>query len=109
MLCSPPKSALLKAINNNQLTSFPGLTYDLIAKHIPPSTATDKVYMIHTRQGVRSTSSQQQKILDARVLIDDMHTPQKMCSALDDTMSCFAVLADQNDSTIYTDLAGRFP
>ena len=39
-LCSPPKSALLKEIRNKQLDSIPGLTYNLIAKHLPSSTAT---------------------------------------------------------------------
>jgi hypothetical protein len=41
-LGSPPKSMLLKAIANFQLKSFPGLTYDLIQKHLSPSTTTDK-------------------------------------------------------------------
>ena len=30
VLCSPPKSTLLKAIKNKQLVTFPGLTYELI-------------------------------------------------------------------------------
>ena len=65
--------------------------------------------MVRTHQGVRSTSSQRQQILDARTIVDNMYPPQQMCSAIDDTMSCFAVLADQNEVTIYTDLAGIFP
>jgi len=56
-LYSPPKSTLLKANKNQQLRSFPGLTYKLIVKYLPPSTATDKGYMVQTRQGVRSTKS----------------------------------------------------
>ena len=64
-LCSPPKSALLKAIRNKQLDSIPGLTYDLIAKHLPPSTATEKVHMIRTRQGARSTRRNHQVVKDA--------------------------------------------
>ena len=55
ILCSPPKSTLLKAIRNHQLDSIPGLTCDLIANHIPPSAATEKGHMIRTRQGLRST------------------------------------------------------
>jgi hypothetical protein len=50
-LCSPPKSAMLKAIRNGQLKSFPGLTYELISKHLPESAATEKGHMIRTRQG----------------------------------------------------------
>ena len=45
-LCLPPKTTLLKAIKNWQLRSFPGLTYELIDKHLPPSTATGKGHMI---------------------------------------------------------------
>ena len=51
-LCSPPKTTMLRAIRNGQLQSFPGLTYELIARHLPPSTATDKGHMIRTRSGV---------------------------------------------------------
>jgi len=58
-LGSPPKSTMLKALRNkageDQLKSFPGLTYELISKHLPPSPATDKGHMACTRQGVRST------------------------------------------------------
>ena len=59
-LYSPPKSALFKEILNKQLDSIPGLAYELIAKHLPPSTATKKGHMIITRQGVRSTRSNHQ-------------------------------------------------
>jgi len=48
-LCSLPKSSMLKAIRNGQLSSFPGLTNYLISKHLPPSTATDKGHMVWTR------------------------------------------------------------
>ena len=45
-VCSPTKSALLRGIANLQFRTFPGLTYELIKKHLPPSTATDKGHMI---------------------------------------------------------------
>ena len=109
MLCSPPKSALLKAIRNHQLDSIPGLSYELIANHLLPSTATEKGHMIRTRQGLRSTRAQRQQTLDARELVDDMQPPQQICSAIDDEMFCYAALADQHENTIYNDLAGRFP
>ena len=109
-LCSPPKSTLLKAIRNNQLTSFPGLTYELISKHLPPSSATDKGHMVRTRQGTRSTRSNRQAILDARLQVEDMNPPaEQVCTAIDDEMFCFAVLADTNEGTIYSDLTGQFP
>jgi hypothetical protein len=102
---------MLKAIRNNQLSSFPGLTYKLISKHLPPSSATDKGHMVRTRQGARSTRSNQKEILDARKSVDDMHPKEQICNcnASEDEMFCFAILADNNDATIYSDLAGRFP
>ena len=108
-LCSPPKSALLKAICNKQLDSIPGLTYDLIAKHLPPSTATGKVHMIRTRQVARSTRRNHKVVKDARAQVDNMSPPEQVCTAIDNEMFCFAILADQNENTIYSDLAGRFP
>ncbi len=56
-LFCPTKTTLLKAINNNQLASFPGLTKTLV-KHLPPSTATHKGHMHRTRQGVQLQSTQ---------------------------------------------------
>ena len=108
-LCSPPKSSMLKAIRNNQLASFPGLTYELISKYLPPSSATDKGHMVRTRQGARSTRSNQKEILDARKSVDDMHPKEQIYNASEDEMFCFAILADSNDATIYSDLAGIFP
>ena len=112
-LGSPPKSTLLKALRNkagkNQLKSFPGLTFDLISKHLPPSSATDKGHMVRTRQGVRSTRSNRQDVIDARLSVDDMNPPEQVCSAFDDEIFCYAVLADENDGTIYSDQTGRFP
>ena len=62
-VCSPPKSSFLRAIANLQFRSFPGLTYQLISKHLPPSTATDKGHMIRQRSGVQSTRHNWQDIL----------------------------------------------
>ena len=38
-----------------------------------------------------------------------MRPPEKLCTAIDDEMFFFAILADQNKDTIYSDLAGQFP
>ena len=109
ILCSPPKTTLLRAINNHQLDSLPGLTHDLINRHLPPSTATEKGHMIRTCQGLRSTRADREGILDARQLVDNMNPTEHICTAVDDGMFCFAALADQNEHTIYSDLVGRFP
>ena len=42
----PPKQTLIKDIQNNQLTTWPGLTTTVVDKYLPDSSpATDKVYM----------------------------------------------------------------
>ena len=91
------------------MDSIPGITYELIAKNLPPSTATKKGHMIRTRQGARSTRSNHQEVKDARTQVDNMIPPEQLCTAIDYEMFCFAILADQNKDTIYSDLAGRFP
>ena len=48
-------STLIRAINNNWLTSFPGLTADGIRKHLPKSIQTTMGYMHKVRQNIRST------------------------------------------------------
>ena len=58
---------------------------------------------------MQSTRSQRKEILDARLAVDDMNPPQQICTAIDNEMFCFAALADANEDTIYSDLAGRFP
>ena len=108
-MCSPPKSTFLKAIKNGHFITFPGLTYELISKHLPPSTATEKGHMTRTRQGVRSTRSNRNEILDARMQVDNMHPHEEACNIEDDKMFCFAALADANEGTVYSDLTGRFP
>jgi len=106
-LLSPPKLTLLQSINNQPLRTFPGLTYGLISKHLPPSTATDKGHMKRRKQNIRSTRSNKKDIQHAKFEVMDMHPPQQMCAALD--MFCFAALADANEGTMYTDLTGKFP
>ena len=104
---SPPQATILKAIKNNQLTYFPGLTQDLL-KHLPPATATHKGHMHLQRKGVRSTGNQQQAIKDARLDLRDMNPTQEACTMTDGNLFCYAALADTRDGVIYTDLPGPF-
>ena len=84
ILCSPPKTTLLKAIKNKQLETFPGLTYELINHHLPESTATHKGHMVRRRQGHQSTRNQQKAIIDSRAQVDDMHPPEQICNVEDE-------------------------
>ena len=73
------------------------------------STTTDKRHMNRTRQGVRSTQSNWQAILNARDQVDNMTSLQRVYTAIDNTVFCFTILVNQNDGAVYTDLSGRFP
>ena len=107
-LCSLPTSTILKAIKNDQLTSFPELTTALL-KHLPPSTATHKGHMRQHNKGVRSTRIQTNQIKDARLVLDNMNPPQETCATTEQNLFCFTALADVKSGVIYTDLAGCFP
>ena len=56
-LFSPTKKTLVKAIENNQLTTWPSLTADAVHKHIPDlAPATDKGHMKRQRKGISLTT-----------------------------------------------------
>ena len=64
--------------------------------------------MIGKQSGVQSTRNQQKEILDARREVNDMNPPQEACPAIEDEMFCFAILADQNEGTVYSNLTQNF-
>ena len=64
-LFCPPKSTLLKAIRNNQLAMWPGLTAEAVEKYLPESCpATDKGHMKRQQNGIRSTKQKIKKALN---------------------------------------------
>ena len=101
-LGSPPKSTLLQAIRRhpNLYSTFPGLNYELISKHMPPSEATEKGHMIQRRQGINSTSNNKQAVRDSRQDIQNMFPTEHVCSAIEDEIFYFAVIGDANKNTI---------
>ena len=52
---SPVPSTWIKAIDSGFFTTWPGLTSDLVKKHLPKSLATAKGHLRQERQGLRST------------------------------------------------------
>jgi hypothetical protein len=56
LLCSPPATTLLLALNKStKLKTIPGLTSLLIHSHLPKSTATNKGHMRRQRSNTAST------------------------------------------------------
>jgi hypothetical protein len=95
-LFSPTKSALLQAVKDGHLITWPGLTEDAIHKHLKLTPATSMGHMNQRRQNIRSTSKT--PIADAPTADTDLGTK---------THLVYAVLVDQGQ--LYTDLTGKFP
>ena len=113
---SPPPSTWIKAINNNQFATWPGLTADAIRWYLPDSPATAKGHMKKTPAGVRSTRTTHNPTNQRQPSTsppspppnhDDLFPPHE--SNTINHIFCWAALADQIEGTTYTDLTGRFP
>ena len=102
-LFSPPVPTLIKAINNNQLLTFPIIKKDIV-KILPFSTATQKGHMKRLPQGFRSTRTA--KPVDPYPLEDMNPSLQENTPC---QMFCAALLANKLEGTIYSDLIGKFP
>jgi hypothetical protein len=79
-LFSPTKSALLQAVKDGHLITWPGLTEDAITKHLNLTPATAMGHMNQRRQNIRSTSKapiEQQPTPDT-----DLGTKPTLCTPL---------------------------
>jgi hypothetical protein len=94
-LFSPTKSALLQAVKNGHIITWPGLTEDAIHKHFKITPTTAMRHMDPRRQNIRSTSNA--PIADIPPADTNLGTK---------THLAYAVLVDQGQ--LYTDLTGRF-
>ena len=62
-----------------------------------------------TRKGLRSTITMVHKLAKARHDISNFLPAEEVCLAEEDEIYCYAILGDNNEDTIYSDLTGRFP
>jgi hypothetical protein len=88
-LFSPAKSAMLQAVKDGHLITWPGLTEDAINKHLKLTPATAMGHMNQRRKNIISTS---------KAPIEKQPAPVHLV---------YAVLVDQGQ--LYTDLKGKFP
>jgi hypothetical protein len=95
-LFSPTKSAMLQAVKDGHLITWPGLTEDAINKHLKLTPATAMGHMNQRRQHIRSTS---------KAPIEKQPTPDTDLGTK--THLVYAVVVDQGQ--LYTDLTGKFP
>jgi hypothetical protein len=94
-LFSPTKSAMLQAVKDGHLITWPGLTEDAINKHLKLTPATAMGHMNQWRQNIRSTS---------KAPIEKHPTPDSYLGTK--THLVYAVVVDQGQ--LYTDLKGQF-
>jgi hypothetical protein len=95
-LFSPTKSAMLQAVKDEHLITWPGLTDDAINKHLKLTPATAMGHMNQRLQNIRSTS---------KAPIEKQKTPDTDLGTK--THLVYAVVVDQGQ--LYTDLTGKFP
>jgi hypothetical protein len=95
-LFSPTKSAMLQAVKDGHLITWPGLTEDAINKHLKVTPATAMGHMNQRCQNIRSTSKA--PIEKQPTMYTDVGTK---------THLMYAVVVDQGQ--LYTDLTGKFP
>jgi hypothetical protein len=95
-LFSSTKSALLQAVKDGHLITWPGLTEEAIHKNLKLTPATAMGHMNKRRKNISSTSKT--PIADAPPADTDSGTT---------THLVYAVLVDQGQ--LYTDLTGKFP
>jgi hypothetical protein len=95
-LFSPTKSAMLQAVKDGHLITWPGLTEEAINKHLKLMPATAMGHMNQRRQNIRSTS---------KAPIEKQPTPNTDVGTK--THIVYAVVVDQGQ--LHTDLTGKFP
>jgi hypothetical protein len=95
-LFSPTKAAMLQAVKDRHLITWPGLTEDATNKHLKLTPATAMGHMNQRRQNIRSTS----KAPDERQRPSDKYLGAK-------THLVYGVVVDQGQ--LYTDPTEKFP
>jgi hypothetical protein len=95
-LFSPTESAMLQAVKDGHMITWPGLTEDAINKHLKLTPATAMGHMNQRCQNIRSTS---------KAPIEKQTTPDTDLGTK--THVEYAVVVDQGQ--LYTDLTGKFP
>ena len=116
---APVPSTWKKAIQNNNFITWPGLTVDLINKHLPPSIATVRGHVHRERQRLQSLKSPiiknennthpTVKREDDRVDDADDVFPTSPSPNIKTNQVAYVLINREEISTAYQDLTGRFP
>ena len=96
----PVPSTWTQAIDRGHFATWPGLTSDIVRKHLPKSVATVKGHLHQHRQNIRSTHPVSLPTASDRMPVSD--TPNKS------THLVFSAITDAHHE-IATDLTGQLP
>ena len=102
---SPVPSTFIKAIQNNNFITWPGLTTKLIQRHLPPSIATEKGHIRQEYSGLQSTKTPAQAPIAMAAAINETKTTDKTKK----TRDTIAIILEYEPTKGYIDLTGRFP
>jgi len=100
----PSKSTFLAAIKKGNFTTWPGLTTDLISKHLLPSIPHLKGHLKQEQKNVQST-----KVISSPALPLIKTEPEPPVQQESPVHECFLTLIDRHPGVTYSDLAGRYP
>ena len=119
---SPTIPTLLHAIANNQLEGIPFMKTDLVRKYLTRSPATSKGHLKRPRAGIRSTRPKKAQQVPGNIPSNTESHPNAVRSMPEtapvvipaethevSNVFCFAALADERNSTLYTDATGALP
>ena len=98
----PTKATWVKAIQNGNYATWPGLTIKAVNKHFPESDETQQGHMRSIKQGVRSTKKKKEPVEIKQEDGTTLTVPQKKHNDI------FITINDAKE-TIYTDQTGAFP
>ena len=97
-LLAPANSTLLRAIRRKHLISWPGLTTQLITKHLPKSLATAKGHLDQESKNLQSTKIDEDIVPSQEP--NNIKTHDILCAIFDST---------ELASKSYSDQTGKFP
>ena len=107
-LFCPPKLTLIKAIKNNQLTTWPGLTATEVDKYLPDSSPeTDKFHMKRQSKVLRTTQNNLKEKLEVIEMEQDIHPPIEREKTSNILTSITKV--ENKDGIIYVNNTGNLP
>jgi hypothetical protein len=107
---SLPVATLCNAIDNDWLTSFPGLTSKAIRKHLPKSISTAMGHMHMIRKGIRSTAKPTiNEIMNEELEPEPQLEPPRHITNRKHLVGVETIAFEDLKGIIATDLPGRFP